>query len=118
VTNITSYTRTLFGPGNDLVVFNPETVVSSLWYSLPDYIVAFEDTYTAYSSAVLDSIAAAQRPQSMFIMYGFSGTAAKQQALVDGIIGAGIGGLYVTTVPGYTAWSSLWAQFCNAMAIA
>ena len=54
----------------------------------------------------------------MFLMYGFSGTAATQQTLIDGIIGAGIGGLHVTTAAGYTTWSSLWAQFCNAMAIA
>ena len=46
MTNITKYTRTLFGPGNDLVVFNPGTVVSAQWYSLADYILAFEDTYT------------------------------------------------------------------------
>ena len=117
MTNITSYARTLFGSGKP-IVFNPGTIVAAEWYSLADYIIAFEDTYTAYSSAVINSIAPAQRAQSMFLIYGFSGTASAQQTLVDGIIAAGIGGLEVTTVAGYVGWSSLWQQFCSVMAIA
>ena len=113
--NITTYARTIFGPGNDTIVFNPGTVVPSQWYSLADYIVAFEDSYAAYSSAVIASISAAQIPQSLFILYGFTGDAVAQQTLIDSIVGAGIRGLYITTVSGYTAWSALFAQFCSAM---
>jgi hypothetical protein len=115
MTNITTYARTLFGPGNDTIVFNPGTVVSSQWYSLADYIVAFEDTYADYSSAVITSISAPQIPQSLFILYSFTGDAATQQTLVDSIVGAGIPGLFITTVAGYTAWSALMTQFFSAM---
>jgi hypothetical protein len=115
MSNITTYARSIFGPGNDTIVFNPGTVVPSQFYSLADYIVAYEDTYADYSSSVITSIGAAQIPQSLFIMYSFTGDAAAQQSLVDSIVGAGIKGLFITTVPGYTAWSALMAQFCSAM---
>jgi len=115
MSNITNYARSIFGPGNDTIVFNPGTVVPSQWYTLADYIVAYEDTYADYSSSVITSIAAAQIPQSLFILYSFTGDAAAQQTLVDSIIGAGINSLFITTVDGYTAWSALMPQFCSAM---
>jgi hypothetical protein len=113
--NITTYARSIFGPGNDTIVFNPGTVVPAQWYSLPDYIVAFEAPYADYSSNVITSIAAAQIPQSLFILYSYTGDAAEQQTLVESIIAAGINSLFITTVDGYTAWSALMAQFCSAM---
>jgi hypothetical protein len=115
MTNITTFARSLLGTGNDNIVFNPGEVVPSQWYSLADYIVAFENGFTAYSTAIIGYISPSQRPQSLFIMYGFSGSQTTQQSLVDGIVAAGIGGLFVTTQQIYTAWSALWAQFCSSM---
>jgi ABC-type sugar transport system substrate-binding protein len=63
----------------------------------------------------ITSIAAAQIPQSLFILYSYTGDAAEQQTLVESIIAAGINSLFITTVDGYTAWSALMAQFCSAM---
>ena len=116
MSNITNYARNLLGSGNDTIIFNPGQVVPTQWYGLADYIVAFEDTFGQYSSDVISFISAAQRPQSLFIIYGFSGNQTAQQTLVDGIVWAGIGGLFVTTRNVYSAWSSLWAEFCNVMA--
>ena len=115
MTNITAFTRGLLGMGNDTIVFNPGEVVPSQWYSLADHIVAFENDFTAYSSAIIGYISPPQRPQSLFIVYGFSGSQTTQQTLVDGVVTAGIGGLFVTTQQVYTAWSTLWAQFCSSM---
>jgi hypothetical protein len=115
MSNITSYARTILGPGNDTIVFNPGTVVSAQWYSIPDYIVAFEAPYVDYSPEVITSIAPAQIPQSLFILYSYTGNAADQQTLAESIIEAGINSLFITTVDGYTAWSALMAQFCSAM---
>jgi hypothetical protein len=115
MSNITTYARSIFGPGNDTIVFNPGTIAPSQWYSLADYIVAYEDTYADYSSNVIMSIPATQRPQSLFIMYSFTGDATAQQTLVSSIVEAGIRGLFITTMPGYTAWSALMTQFCSAI---
>ena len=87
----------------------------SEWYSLADFIVAFENDFTAYSSAIIEYISLPQRPKSLFIMYGFNESQTTQQALVDEIVTAGIGGLFVTTQQVYTAWSTLWAAFCSSM---
>jgi hypothetical protein len=113
--NITTFARNLLGPGNNTIIFNPGEVVPSQWYSFADYIVAFENTFTAYSSAIIEYISPPQRAQSLFIMYGFTGSQTTQQTLVDGIVTAGIGGLFVTTQQLYAAWSSLWSQFCSSM---
>jgi hypothetical protein len=115
MSNITTYARTILGPGNDTIVFNPGTVVSAQWYTLPDYIVAFEAPFADYAPNVITNIAPAQIPQSLFILYSYTGTAAEQQTLVETIIAAGINSLFITTVAGYTDWSSLMAQFCSAM---
>jgi hypothetical protein len=115
MTNITTFVRVLLGKGNDTIVFNPGEVVPSQWYSLPDYIVAFENDFTANFSAIIEYISLPQRPQSLFITYGFTGSQTTQQKLVDGVVAAGIGGLFVTTQQVYTAWSTLWAQFCSSM---
>jgi len=48
-------------------------------------------------------------------MYGFTGSQTTQQRLVDGVVAAEIGGLFVTTQQVYTAWSTLWAQFCSSI---
>jgi hypothetical protein len=115
MTNITTFARNLLGPGNNTIVFNPGEVVPSQWYSLADYIVAFENDFTAYSSAIIGYISPPQRPQSLIIMYGFTGSQTTQQRLVDGVVAAEIGGLFVTTQQVYTAWSTLWAQFCSSI---
>jgi Spherulation-specific family 4 len=115
MTNITEYARSVLGPGNDTIVFNPGTIAPTQWYSLADHVVAYEDTYADYSSNVIASIPAALRPQSSFIMYSFTGDAPTQQTLIDSIVAAGVSGLFITTVPGYTAWSALMGQFCSAM---
>ncbi|KAH6667606.1 Spherulation-specific family 4, partial [Halenospora varia] len=115
MTNITTFARTNLGAGNDLVVFNPGRVVPSEWYNLADYVVAYENSVARYSNNTIGWIAPANRARSLFIMYGFLGSAAEQVALVNSIVQGGIGGLYVSTESVYTAWSSLWTEFCRAM---
>lgn len=119
MTSITNFARSSLGAGNNAIVFNPGMVVVSGWYSLADYIVAFENSYAAYSAAVIGWIPGSVRKQSMFIIYGFTGTATDQQNLVNGIVHTGgIGGLFITDQTVYSAWSSLWAQFASAMNLA
>jgi hypothetical protein len=118
MSSITSYAQNALGSGRDTIIFNPGTVVSTSWYGIADYIVAFENSYSAYSDAVLSSIPSTVRGQSQFIIYGFTGDTTDQTTLVNDLVAGGIGTIFITTQTVYTAWSSLWAQFCAALAAA
>ncbi len=115
MTQITNFARSSLGTNNDSIVYNPGTVVPSQWYTLADYVVAFENSYSAYSSAVINSIGAAQRVQSVFMVYGVTGGVAAQTSLVNAVAEGGVGGLFVTDQSGYTSFSGIWAQFCAAV---
>ena len=45
------------------------------------------------------------------MFYGFSGTEAEQNTLVQNLKTKGLGGLFISTQSVYSAVSTLWAQF-------
>lgn len=116
--SITSYAKDLLGTSRDTIVFNPGEQVTTEWYSIADYVVAFENSYSEYSASVLSSVPSEVRAQSQFIIYSFTADQTSQTTLVDDLVAGDIGGIFVTTQPGYTAFSSLWAQFCSALGAA
>jgi hypothetical protein len=115
MSSITSFAKTALGAGRDTVVFNPGMQVATDWYGIADYVVAFENSYAAYSAAVLSSVPEEVRAQSQFIVYSFAGAESGQTTLIDDLVAGDIGGIYVTDQPGYTALSSIWSQFCSAL---
>ncbi|TAQ84710.1 hypothetical protein B7494_g6980 [Chlorociboria aeruginascens] len=122
MTNITNYARTTLGAGSGTIVYNPGQVVPTQWYALADYIIAFENAYSAYTTVILGYIGQAYLKQSLFLMYGFSGTAADQATTVNSIVTTGgVGGLFITDQGFNTAYnitSNLWGPFDAAMASA
>ena len=116
MSNITSYARNALGSGRHTIIFNPGQAVSAFWYDIADYVVAFENSYTTYSDLVLADVPVNLRAQSQFIIYGFTGDNNAQTSLVDDLVDAGVGPVFITTETVYTAFSSLWAQFCATLA--
>jgi hypothetical protein len=113
--SITAFARNALGSGRDTIVFNPGEQVATEWYSIADYVVAFENSYSAYSASVLSSVPSEVRAQSQFIVYSFTGDDSAQTTLIDDLVAGDIGAIFATDQPGYTAFSSLWAQFCSAL---
>lgn len=115
--SITTFAKNALGAGRDTVVFNPGLAVAAEWYNIADYVVAFENSYSAYSPSVLSNLPAEVRGKSQIMIYSFDGDETAQAALVNDLAAGDIGGAFITTQPGYTAFSSLWAQFCSALGV-
>jgi hypothetical protein len=115
MSNITTLVRNSITRSKATVVFNPGLVVASEWYNIADYIVAFEDTWTAYQSTIISQIDQRLRGKSLFIIYGYKGTVEQMKTLVRDIIGGMIGGLWISDLSVYDAWTSMWAVFAETM---
>ena len=106
--SIASYARNALGAARDIIVFNPSEQATTECYSIADYVVAFENSYSAYSASVLSSISTEIRAQSQFIVYSFTSDETSQTTLADDLAAGDIGGIFVTTHPDYTAFSLMW----------
>ncbi|KAH6668925.1 hypothetical protein B0J14DRAFT_566578 [Halenospora varia] len=84
---ITIFARNTLGNGNRIIVYNPSMVVPPQWYTLVYWVVAFENNYSAWSSAVVGWIGTGQLSKSLVMMYGFGGTAVQQKSLVNSVVG-------------------------------
>ncbi|KUJ13299.1 uncharacterized protein LY89DRAFT_737278 [Mollisia scopiformis] len=114
--NITTLARgSLGGNGTSTTVFNPGEIVVENWYGVADYVDVFEDAYQVYTPQIMASIPTGFEERSLFIMYNFTGTVGQQMELVDSVVGAGVGGLFVTDQAGYTSWSGIWGEFVGDM---
>ena len=119
ISEISAHARSKLGAGWQTVVLNPGEVVDTRFYQTGDLINVFENAFSAFSLSSLEvDVPASVRANSTVMIYSFTGKAAKQTTTVDNLVDAGFGGVYVTTQPGYTAWSSLWAQFISSLAAA
>ncbi|PPQ84719.1 hypothetical protein CVT26_014496 [Gymnopilus dilepis] len=119
ISEISVHARSKLGAGRQTVVLNPGEVVDTRFYQTGDLINVFENAFSAFSLSSLEAdVPASVRANSTVMIYSFTGKAAKQTTTVDNLVDAGFGGVYVTTRPGYTAWSSLWAQFTSSLAAA
>ncbi|KAA8564769.1 hypothetical protein EYC84_010541 [Monilinia fructicola] len=97
------------------VTLNPGVVADPAFFNIADGVLMLEDHYNASKAlASVNAVPANERAKSSVIFHEFSGTAGEQEGLVKGIVGAGIGSLYVTTA-GYATESALWMQFVAAV---
>jgi hypothetical protein len=112
---VATYARNALGAARDTIIFNPGEAVDAAWYDIADYIIAFENSAAAYSSAILAGIPQSLRAQSEFIIYGFANS---ETATVDAVVEGGIGGLYITTSDAYSVSSADWTEFVADVAAA
>lgn len=114
--SISDYTRTQLPAPRAGVIFNPGVVVDASFYNYADMIVAFENSYSAFSASSITAVPAAVRSKSAFIIHGSSTSASVQQCVVSQLTSNNIKAMDITTTDGYTDWSTLWENFCNQMA--
>jgi hypothetical protein len=106
------------------VIFNPGQIPDSRYYSLADYVIAYEGPLSsatnAYDRSKIAALSAAQRANSSVVIHTYTGTEADQKALVSDLVGLGVGSVDVTTLVGTTAsdnpyggYSALWTQFVS-----
>lgn len=85
--SLTSFAK---NAGLERIIFNPGETVDTEYYALADTIVAFENSASAYSSAIPGWVGTEYMPQSAFIMYGFDGTVEEQEAMVEEMAALGM----------------------------
>jgi len=103
------------GDGHNKIIFNPGAIPDSRFYTLADTIVAFENSWTAWSEQVLGWIGAEWYNKTAVVVHDFNGTVADQEAFADELKGDGLGSLFISTQSNYNETSALWTQFCEAM---
>lgn len=113
---LTTYARGKFS--SSTLVLNPGAVPAAQYYTLADYVAAFEGDASGYNANTLGTVAAAKRAASAFIMYNYKGTQAAQTAVVKALSKGGLGALFISTQDDYNVWSSMWPAFCASMTAA
>lgn len=112
--SITSLARTAIGRRTH-IAFNPGVPVSASFYDFADTINIFEDSWANFNLTTLDVVDWDILSQSTYLIHSFTGNRDDQIDLVDNLTDSNIGGMLITTQPGYTALSSLWWELCEDM---
>lgn len=100
------------------IIFNPGTIPDNHYYAIADTIIAFEDSYTAYSSSVLNALPDEFLGQSAVLILDFTGSSQDQDTIINDLKVKGVDGLYVSTEGDYNEASTMWGQFCEGMLLA
>jgi len=113
---LNAYTVETLGPERSTIILNPGVQVPKALFDIANMVVVYEDAYTAPGLAkAIDSTPSALRKKAGVIVNNFSGNAAAQNTVIEHVLCAGIGSMYIGTA-GYEKASTLWAQFCLYMA--
>ncbi|TGO85979.1 hypothetical protein BPOR_0347g00110, partial [Botrytis porri] len=113
MSTLTTYAKTSLGAGKDYIYLNPGVAVDASFYTLADSINIFEESYANFNKTSLTSLDTSLLAKSTYAIHDFTGTTTEQTALVSQLTSANLAGVFITTQPGYTEWSSLWSSFCS-----
>ena len=123
--NVTCHAKTILqttqNGGTPMVYFNPGTKPDARYYTLADYIVIFEDTYTTYltnSASFTSSSNCLPMSRSTFVIHSMDAgwTQAQMTSFVNGLVnGTALGSVFLTssndTANPYGSFSADWYQF-------
>ncbi|BGP16289.1 hypothetical protein JCM10213_008269 [Rhodosporidiobolus nylandii] len=117
-TGYAAVARSKFGSKNSTVIYNPGAKVNPRLYRSADYIVGFEDAYSAWSTSKFPS--AANQAKTIMMVHTFPSASRTLQSFVRRLIPA-YGGLYVTNTDireedVYNVFGSDWKDFVKYMA--
>ncbi|KAH8592464.1 Spherulation-specific family 4-domain-containing protein [Bisporella sp. PMI_857] len=113
--SITSYARRALGPSKTHIALNPGVPVNQSFYELADSINIFENTYAAFNWTSLDFLDWDLLAKSTYAIHSFTGDEEEQRDLISNLSDSNVGGFLITTSPGYTELSGLWAEFCQEL---
>ncbi|KAK6615660.1 hypothetical protein H4I95_00812 [Botrytis cinerea] len=113
MSNLTTYAKASLGAGKDYISLNPGVAVDASFYTLADSINVFEESYANFNVTALTSLDNTLLAKSTYAIHDFTGSTTEQTALVSQLASANLAGMFITTQPGYTEWSSLWSSFCS-----
>jgi len=114
--NISSHVRQAWADElqrNAKVIFNPGVVVDDAFYDQADLIVAFEDAeknWVDFLDTTYGDLSPQNRAKSAAIVHTYQGTVDGLGELVEEILDAGLGGVFVTDQTGglYNEWPEWW----------
>lgn len=86
------------------------------FYSIADTVVIFENSWSEFNPAPLNTVSGAILQKSTYVVHNFTGSGEMQANLINNITDLNIGGLLITTSDGYTDISSLWSEVCEELA--
>lgn len=98
------------------VVLNAGVNVPTNYYSVADYVLAFENSYPQWTRKGPNSIPSGVRAQSIVMIHHYSNTVTRLATDTQAIITAGIAGQFITTQPDYDAWSTQWSSYVGYIA--
>jgi len=98
------------------IFFNPGVPVDIRFYNLANNILVWENSYSAYSMAAIAAIPFVYASKSTVVIHGFSGSTKDQTQAVKALSSYGISGIFISDMSSYSAFSNIWAQFCQAIA--
>lgn len=113
--NVTSYAKSLLGPGKNKITFNPGVTVNASWYNIADEIIIFEDTWAKFEQAGITPMPPELQQKSIYLIHNFTGDSDLQHDLISNLTEQHIAGAFVTTQDGYTSMSTLWPDFVDAL---
>lgn len=119
--DVTAHARLRFPDRqSDRMLFNPGCPVPAVYYDLADEIVAFEDDYPNFSASgskfPMADVKQPYKHKSVLMVNGFTGSAAEQGKLLQGMVSNNFTGVWVSTLDDYSRFSGLWAQLIEQLA--
>jgi hypothetical protein len=115
---LSSFAKNALGTGHNHLIFNPGVMPDAGYFPLADQLLVFENYYSAYTDTTINSVPAADLSQSLFMIHGFTDTISRQTQIVQNLLGAGLGGLFISDTDDYSVVSSIWTQFVQAVSLA
>jgi hypothetical protein len=115
MSNVTTFAKSLLGPGRNKIVYNPGVMVDSSWFKLADEIVVFEDTWASFNYTRLRNIPPQLENKSIYLIHNFTGWRDLQDDVVSKLTDHNLAGVYITTREGYSSISTLWNAFCESL---
>lgn len=114
--NISSFAKTSLGPGRQHISFNPGVAVDTAFYDIADTINIFENAWSEFNITAVNMLPWDVLAKSTYVIHNFTGDKYLQADLVSNLTESNVSGLLITTQDSYNEVSSLWPQFCDAMA--
>jgi hypothetical protein len=112
--SITSFARKALGRRTQ-ITFNPGVPVDASFYEIADTVNIFEDGWDAFNLTTLDVVDWDILAKSTYLVHSFTGDEELQADLISNLTDSNVGGMLITTQPDYSAFSDLWAEFCEGL---
>lgn len=124
---IYTQTKSTMGTGYQHVLFNAGATVDSRYFAIADEIIVFEGFYSDYTDDTILSTPEEYWNQAAILIHHFTGDTARQQAIIDNLVGNNVQGVYISTTGDWSSsgvaensdiyenLSSMWTRFCSDM---